>query len=132
MLQANVGLVYKVLNELISLVTHPILRIFKHVGHTASVLLVASQQLSQADRQEPHSEAVKGHCGEFHGSGLGFSDITAGSPSCFLLHSANSKAPHRLSHSPVQPTRSSDDWQTARPIGGQKARELTNSTARKV
>lgn len=100
LLNAN-RLVYKVLEEIISLVTHPILRIFKHVGHTASVLLEASQQLSQADRQKPQSEAVKGHCGEFHGSGLGFSDITSGSPSCFIFHAAN-----WLSHSPAEPTRS--------------------------
>lgn len=56
------------LGEIISRATHSILRVFKHVGHTASVLLEASQQLSQADRQQPSSEHVKGHSGEFHGS----------------------------------------------------------------
>ena len=56
------------LGEIISRATHSILRVFKHVGHTASVLLEASQQLSQADRQQPGSEHVKGHSGELHGS----------------------------------------------------------------
>lgn len=50
--------------------THPILRVLKHIGHAASVLLEARQQLPQADCQKPQSEPVKGHCGEFHGSRL--------------------------------------------------------------
>lgn len=48
--------------------THPILRVLKHIGHAASVLLEARQQLPQADCQKPQSEPVKGHGGEFHGS----------------------------------------------------------------
>lgn len=48
--------------------THPVLWIFIHIGHTASVLLEASQQLPQADRQQPQGQNVKDHRGEFHGS----------------------------------------------------------------
>lgn len=44
----------------ISLLPHPILRVFEHVGHTASVLLEPSQQLSEADRQKHKSETVNG------------------------------------------------------------------------
>lgn len=52
----------------ISCSTHPVLRVFKHVGHAASVVFEASQQLPQADHQEPQSEHVKGRPGDFHGS----------------------------------------------------------------
>lgn len=79
--------------------THPVLRVFKHVGHTASVLLEASQQLSQADRQEPQSEPVKGHGGEFHGgSGLQVLQVCQLHVSLFILPTPSSCQHLRLSH----------------------------------
>lgn len=113
-----------------SLCTHPVLWVFKHIGHTASVLLEATQQLSQANRQKPQSESVKGHSGEFHGSCYSNSSVQI--LKVFSLHISTfhsvsvlpRRRPRKLSFTATEPPKqelhaNGSDWQAARPIGGE-------------
>lgn len=108
--------------------THPVLWVLEHVGHAASVLLEARQQLAQGDGQQRRGQTVTGRSGEFHAWTVReASALTAAGAPCFrfLLSAACRAATHRPS-SQHEPQRATADGQRGRPMGAKLETRSTN------